>query len=87
MPFTQNFKKSKCAWEDDAKTRYKSPWRYTMSNINCNLENHELQLCEGHTHKGSLSPLIKGLKKALLSEVETGSLVGELTCGEKSIAA
>lgn len=58
-----------------------------MSNINCNLENHELQLCEGHTHKGSLSPLIKGLKKALLSEVETGSLVGELTCGEESIAA
>lgn len=39
------------------------------------------------THKVSLSPLIKDLKKTLLSEVETGSLVGELTCGEESIAA
>lgn len=40
------------------------------------------------THINSAStPLIKDMKKALLSEVETGSLVGELTCGEESIAA
>lgn len=60
---------------------------YTMNNINYNLKSHELQFCEWHPHKVSLSPLIKDLKKALLSEVETGSLVGELTCGEESIAA
>ena len=58
----------------------------TMNNINCNLESHELHSVSG-TQKVSLSPLIKDLKMALLSEVETGSLVGELTCGEESIAA
>lgn len=35
----------------------------TMTNIIFNFESHELQFCEWHTHKITLFPLIKDLKK------------------------
>lgn len=54
--------------------------------VNLNIESRAHQL-SGGTHKVSPSSMIKAWKKALLSEVESGSLVGELTCGEASIAA
>lgn len=47
------------------------------------LKKHEFCVCVLYP----INLRMKDLKPALLREVETGSLAGELTCGEESMAA
>lgn len=49
----------------------------------CDLKKHEFWVCVFDP----INLRMKDLKPALLREVETGSLAGELTCGEESMAA